>query len=225
MLLTEIQVAKQIRDGLVPSPYKLMNMWLVNLRITGTGLSYRSNEKEFVWRSPKTYLNPQFLERCAGVPVIIDHPEGKMLEQVGNQHRIVGTVMLPYIREDEVWGVCRIYGQEIIDYIQKEKDNVSTSPSVVFCGGSGGVDVPDAMGEDNFYIEGTPFLIDHLALVPLGVWDKDGKPSGVEVTTLTEDEQIASTIKAAVEAAFKPVTENLEKLSGRLDEMEKLTAA
>lgn len=225
MLLTEIQVAKQIRDGLIPSPSKLMNMWLVNLRITGTGLSYRSNEKEFVWRSPQTYLNQQFLERCAGVPVIIDHPEGKMLEQVGGKHRIVGTVMLPYIREDEVWGVCRIYGQEIIDYILNEKDNISTSPNVVFCGAAECPVLENAMGEDNFCIEGTPFLIDHLALVPLGVWDKGGKPSGVEVTVQTEDEQVAELIKATVEAAFKPVTENLAKLPGRLDEMEKITTA
>ncbi|MCA7464366.1 cell envelope biogenesis protein TolA, partial [Escherichia coli] len=75
MLLTEIEAAKQIRDGQLPSPYQFSNMWLVNLRITGTGMAYRAEEKEFVWRSPQTYLNPQFLERCAGVPVIIDHPE------------------------------------------------------------------------------------------------------------------------------------------------------
>ncbi|NDO80207.1 cell envelope biogenesis protein TolA [Citrobacter sp. NCU1] len=225
MLLTEIDAAKQVRDGGLPSPHKFTNMWLVNLRITGTGLAYRSNEKEYVWRSPQTYLNPQFLERCSGVPVIIDHPEGKMLEQVGNKHRIVGTVMLPYIRGDEVWAICRIYGQEIIDYITKNKDCVSTSPNVVFCGAAECPVVENAMGEDNFCIEGTPFLIDHVALVPLGVWDKDGKPAGVEVTTPSEDEQIAAVIKAAVDAAFKPATEKLEKLSGRLDEMERITAA
>ncbi|MBC1145046.1 DUF2213 domain-containing protein, partial [Escherichia coli] len=187
MLLTEIEAAKQIRDGQLPSPYQFSNMWLVNLRITGTGMAYRAEEKEFVWRSPQTYLNPQFLERCAGVPVIIDHPESKTLEDVGERSRIIGTVMLPYIRGDEVWGVCRIYGQEIIDYIQKARGEVSTSPSVVFCGASGGAEVPDVMGEDNFFIEGTPFLIDHVALVPLGVWDKGGKPSGVEVTTPTAE--------------------------------------
>lgn len=95
--------------------------------------------------------NPQFLERCAGVPVIIDHPESKTLKDVGERSRIIGTVMLPYIRGDEVWGVCRIYGQEIIDYIQKARGEVSTSPSVVFCGASGGAEVPDVMGEDNFF--------------------------------------------------------------------------
>ena len=221
MLLTEIEAAKQIRDGQLPSPYQFSNMWLVNLRITGTGMAYRAKEKEFVWRSPQTYLNPQFLERCAGVPVIIDHPESKTLEDVGERSRIIGTVMLPYIRGDEVWGVCRIYGQEIIDYIQKARGEVSTSPSVVFCGASGGAEVPDVMGEDNFFIEGTPFLIDHVALVPLGVWDKDGKPSGVEVTTPTVEEQLAGMVRDVIDAACKPALEKLEEISGRLAQLEK----
>ncbi|WP_332831544.1 DUF2213 domain-containing protein [Escherichia coli] len=221
MLLTEIEAAKQIRDGQLPSPYQFSNMWLVNLRITGTGMAYRAEEKEFVWRSPKTYLNPQFLERCAGVPVIIGHPESKTLEDVGERSRIIGTVMLPYIRGDEVWGVCRIYGQEIIDYIQKARGEVSTSPSVVFCGASGGAEVPDVMGEDNFFIEGTPFLIDHIALVPLGVWDKGGKPSGVEVTTPTAEEQLAGMVREVIDAACKPALEKLEEISGRLDQLEK----
>lgn len=225
MFLTEIQAAKQVRDGLLPSPHKFTNMWLVNLRITGTGLSYRANENEYVWRSPQTYLNPQFLERCTGVPVIIDHPNEGKLENVGTESRIVGTVMLPYIRGDEVWGVCRIYGKEIIDFIQDDTKEISTSPSVVFCGGSGSVDVPDVMGKDNFYIEGTPFLIDHVALVPLGVWDKDGQPKGVEVTQLSDDEQIAAMIKSTVESAFQPTIEKMEKIAERLDEMERITAA
>ncbi|ELV4049611.1 cell envelope biogenesis protein TolA [Escherichia coli] len=221
MLLTEIEAAKQIRDGQLPSPYQFSNMWLVNLRITGTGMAYRAEEKEFVWRSPQTYLNPQFLERCAGVPVIIDHPESKTLEDVGERSRIIGTVMLPYIRGDEVWGVCRIYGQEIIDYIQKARGEVSTSPSVVFCGASGGAEVPDVMGEDNFFIEGTPFLIDHVVLVPLGVWDKGGKPSGVEVTTPTAEEQLAGMVRDVIDAACKPALEKLEEISGRLAQLEK----
>ncbi|HHO9581517.1 TPA: DUF2213 domain-containing protein, partial [Escherichia coli] len=97
----------------------------------------------------------------------------------------------------------------------------STSPSVVFCGASGGAEVPDVMGEDNFFIEGTPFLIDHVALVPLGVWDKGGKPSGVEVTTPTEEEQLAGMVREVIDAACKPALERLEEISGRLEQLEK----
>ncbi|MHB0526577.1 hypothetical protein [Escherichia coli] len=113
------------------------------------------------------------------------------------------------------------YGQEIIDYIQKARGEVSTSPSVVFCGASGGAEVPDVMGEDNFFIEGTPFLIDHVALVPLGVWDKGGKPSGVEVTTPTAEEQLAGMVRDVIDAACKPALEKLEEISGRLAQLEK----
>ncbi|MEF4112076.1 hypothetical protein U9029_22055 [Escherichia coli] len=55
MSLTELEVAERIRDGTVPSPVKFSNMWLVNLRITGTGLAYRAGLKEHVWRDPKLY--------------------------------------------------------------------------------------------------------------------------------------------------------------------------
>ncbi|MFX2608980.1 cell envelope biogenesis protein TolA [Enterobacter mori] len=223
MFLTEIQAAKQVRDGELPSPYKFTNMWLINLRITGTGMAWRTNYQEHVWRSPSLYLNPQFLERCNGVPVIINHPEDNELSKVGTEYRIVGTVMLPYIKGDEVWAVCRIYGDAVVELILKEK--VSTSPNVVFCQGSGTVDVPDAAGDDkNLSIEGTPYLIDHLALVPLGVWDKDGEPAGVEVTEPTEEMKLTAIVKNAVDEAFRPTMENLEKISSRLDEMEKITA-
>ncbi|ELD3250729.1 cell envelope biogenesis protein TolA [Enterobacter hormaechei] len=226
MLLTEIEAAKQVRDGALPSPYKFTNMWLVNLRITGTGLAYRANDKEHVWRDPQIYLNAQFLERCVGVPVIIDHPEGGKLDAIGTESRIVGTVMLPYLRGDEVWAVCRVYGKEIIDYIEKEKEGISTSPSVIFCGDSGCADVPNATGDDNnFLIEGVPYLIDHIALVPLGVWDKDGQPTGVEVTSQDEGERLAAMVTAVMAEALKPANATLDKLSERLTELERLSAA
>ena len=57
MNLTEFEAAQYIRDGTLDSPVKFSNMWLINLRITGTGAAYRSGEKEFVWRDPKIYLN------------------------------------------------------------------------------------------------------------------------------------------------------------------------
>ncbi len=33
--------------------------------------------------------------------------------------RIVGSVMLPYIRGDEVWAVCRVYLQSIVEEITR----------------------------------------------------------------------------------------------------------
>lgn len=226
MNLTELDLAQRIRDGTTPSPVKFSNMWLVNLRITGTGLAYRTGLKEHVWRDPKLYLNDEFLQRCNGLPVIANHPDKATLTEADFTERIVGSVMLPYIRGDEVWAVCRVYIRDIVDQIVKEK--VSTSPSVVFNSTSGSVEVQD--GDTNFLIEGVPFLIDHIALVTedhgsLGVWDKEKIPTGVEVSNLTGDidmdeKQLESILAKAVGDALGGINKGFESLTARMDSLE-----
>ncbi|WP_234262573.1 cell envelope biogenesis protein TolA [Klebsiella aerogenes] len=217
MNLTELDAAERVRNGLFPSPFKFAAMWLVNLRITGTGLAYRANGNEHVWRSPDFYLNNQFLSRCNGLPVITEHTKEKALDEREFSQRIVGTVLLPYIRGDEVWAIARIYPKWVVDEISK--GGVSTSPNVLFTTANTGTLVSE--GDRNFLIEGVPFLIDHIALVPLGVWDKDGQPKGVEVTEpLSESEKMAAMVKDAVNAAFQAPTAALEALNQRLIAME-----
>lgn len=229
MNLTELELAQRIRDGTAPSPMKFSNMWLVNLRITGTGLAYRSGLKEHVWRDPKLYLNDEFLQRCNGLPVIANHPDEAILTEDDFTERIVGSVMLPYIRGDEVWAVCRIYIRDIVDQIATGK--VSTSPSVVFNNASGNVEVQD--GDTNFLIEGVPFLLDHIALVTedhgsLGVWDKDKIPTGVEVSNKTGDidmdekqlEALQSLLAKAVGDAMGGVNQGIQQLTARMDSLE-----
>lgn len=226
MNLTELELAQRIRDGTVPSPVKFSNMWLVNLRITGTGLAYRTGLNEHVWRDPKLYLNEEFLARCNGLPVIENHPDEAVLTEEDYKSRSVGSVMLPYIRGDEVWAVCRIYIKEIVEKITKGK--VSTSPSVVFNNESGNVEVMD--GDTNFLIEGTPFLIDHIALVTedhgsLGVWDKDRLPVGVDISNNTGDIEmdeklLQSIIAQAVGDALGGVSKKIDSFSARMDSLE-----
>lgn len=226
MNLTEIELAQRIRDGTAPSPMKFSNMWLVNLRITGTGLAYRTGLKEHVWRNPDMYLNDEFLQRCNGLPVIANHPKNAVLTEKDFTERVVGSVMLPYIRDDEVWAVCRIYIRDIVDQIVK--GTVSTSPSVVFNKSSGNVEVQD--GDTNFLIEGVPFLVDHIALVTadhgsLGVWDKEKIPAGVEVSNKTGDidmdeKLLQSIITQAIGDAVGGLANNFEKISARMDSLE-----
>ncbi|MFP1495973.1 hypothetical protein ACLB1Q_06625 [Escherichia coli] len=75
------------------------------LRITGTGLAYRAGLKEHVWRDPKLYLNEEFLRRCNGLPYV---SQTILTTQFSTEEdfklRIVGSVMLPYIRGDEGMG-------------------------------------------------------------------------------------------------------------------------
>ncbi|HFZ6066167.1 TPA: DUF2213 domain-containing protein [Escherichia coli] len=225
MSLTELEVAERIRDGTVPSPVKFSNMWLVNLRITGTGLAYRAGLKEHVWRDPKLYLNEEFLRRCNGLPVIANHPDDAVLTEEDFKSRIVGSVMLPYIRGDEVWAVCRVYLQSIVEEITE--GDVSTSPSVVFNSTSGNVEVQE--GDTNFLIEGVPFLVDHIALVTkahgsLGVWDKDRIPAGVEVTNTGEiemkKEELQALLQGVVSDALKGINQKIDGVVTRMDSLE-----
>lgn len=225
MSLTELEVAECIRDGTVPSPVKFSNMWLVNLRITGTGLAYRAGLKEHVWRDPKLYLNEEFLRRCNGLPVIANHPDDAVLTEEDFKSRIVGSVMLPYIRGDEVWAVCRVYLQSIVEEIAE--GDVSTSPSVVFNSTSGNVEVQE--GDTNFLIEGVPFLVDHIALVTkdhgsLGVWDKDRIPAGVEVTNTgeieMEKEELQALLQGVVSDALQGINQKIDGVVTRMDSLE-----
>ncbi|AXD05088.1 DUF2213 domain-containing protein [Salmonella enterica subsp. enterica serovar Brandenburg] len=225
MSLTELEVAERIRDGTVPSPVKFSNMWLVNLRITGTGLAYRAGLKEHVWRDPKLYLNEEFLRRCNGLPVIANHPDEAVLTEEDFKSRIVGSVMLPYVRGDEVWAVCRIYLKSIVEEITE--GDVSTSPSVVFNSTSGNVEVQE--GDTNFLIEGVPFLVDHIALVTkdhgsLGVWDKDRIPAGVEVTNTgeieMEKEELQALLQGVVSDALSGINQKIDGVVTRMDSLE-----
>ncbi|WP_455872152.1 NUDIX hydrolase [Serratia proteamaculans] len=225
MNLTEFEAAQRIRDGTLPSPVQFSNMWLVNLRITGTGTAYRSGLKEFVWRDPLIYLNDEFLLRCNGLPVLWDHAEEAPMSEAEFKKRSVGSVMLPYIRGDEVWAVVRIYVREVVEMIVKEK--TSTSPSVIFGGESGCLEQKE--GDTNFYIEGVPFLLDHIAVVTkdhgsLGVWDKDGIPEGVEVTNKgeieMEKEELQTLLQKAVSDALGGVGQQFQTIAARMDSLE-----
>lgn len=222
MNLTEFEAAQYIRDGTLASPVKFSNMWLVNLRITGTGAAYRFGLKEFVWRDPAIYLNEDFLLRCNGLPVLHDHADKAPMSEKEFKSRVVGSVMLPYIKDDEVWAIVRIYVKEIVEKIVSEE--ASTSPAVIFSGESGCTE--RAEGDSSFLIEGVPFLLDHLAIVTKehgarGVWDKEGIPEGIEVTNKgdidMEKEELQTLLQKAVSDALGGVNQKLETMSARMD--------
>lgn len=184
MAKTETDVAKLISQGILASPQMYANIGLLAIRITGTGLAYRSSIGENVWRDPSLYLNDQFLERCNGLTVIMDHPESQVLTTEEFKNRAIGSIMLPYIKGDEVWGIAKIYDQKAIDEILEGE--VSTSPAVVFDQTAGNITLTTENGEP-LLIEGVPFLLDHIAIVTKargskGVWDKGGDPTGVLLT-------------------------------------------
>lgn len=197
--MDETAVARCIASGELTSPQRMDNMWLFALRITGTGTAYRKKHDEYVYRAPENYLTPEFLARCNGLPVIFEHPVNRVLNSKEFNDRVVGTILLPYIAGDEVWGIARIYDEATAKIL--ERDKMSTSPSVAWRDPSVNSKVELEDGS-KLLIEGKPSLLDHLAICSAGVWDKGGEPSGVAADS-TGDAEMTDAEKKAAEDARK----------------------
>jgi 8-oxo-dGTP pyrophosphatase MutT (NUDIX family) len=182
LTMDELGVARMIAAGELTSPQKYENVWLFDLRITGTGVAYRNSIDEFAVRPPEEYLNPEFLARCNGLPVIWKHPDSATLNSEEFANRIVGTVFLPYIGDgvrhpaDDVWAVAKIHDEEAARRMQAEQ--LSTSPGVVLKKEDikNKLETPDG---STVLFEGKPHLLDHVAICEVGVWDKGNAPTGV----------------------------------------------
>ena len=180
--MNEYEVAEAIRDGELASPQLFENALLVDMRISGTGISYRPKLNEWVYRRPENYLTDDFLKRAAGMPIIYEHPEASTLDSDSFAQQVIGTMQLPYIKGEDVWGVARIYdrtiGKEILE------GDLSTSPSVVFRDPKVNYEV-ELQDGSTMLVEGSPSYVDHLAVCEKGVWDKGGAPSGIRVDSVS----------------------------------------
>jgi len=223
---TELDVAELIKANVLPSPQMYANIMLLAIRITGTGLAYRGSIGEYVWRDSSLYLNDEFLKRCNGLMVIMDHPETAVLNGKEFKDRAVGSIMLPYIKGDEVWGIAKIYDQDAINEICEGE--ISTSPSVVFDNTAGNTTLTTENGEP-LLIEGVPFLLDHIAIVTKargskGVWDKGGDPAGVLLTNpevSNMNENVNAPKADAQGEKLDAILSALSNLAYRVDSMEK----
>ncbi len=170
----ELTLARAIRDGELTGPHWCKEFLLMPLRITGTGASFRPSKGEFTYRDPANYLTQDFLERCQGLVVLLEHPKGELTSKEFAE-RVVGTIMLPYIVGNEVWGIAKLYDRPTIDMVLSM--DLSTSPAVECAG-------PRLKLEsgDHILIEDKPEFLSHVAIVPDGVWDKGGEPSGIAKT-------------------------------------------
>lgn len=217
---TELAIAELIRDGVLPSPQAYANMMLFDLRITGTGVSWRSKDKQHVYRPPEHYLNDEFLARCNGLSVLWIHPEKGLLDSKEYGERSIGSVMLPYIKGDEAWGIAKIYDQNAIGEMINEQ--LSTSPGVIVGDDSQLITLDDGT---KALLEGKPVLVDHLAVCKRGVWDKGGSPAGVSLTNeeviMTKEELEAKARADAAEETRK--SEIAAKVKADAEEKEEQT--
>jgi 8-oxo-dGTP pyrophosphatase MutT (NUDIX family) len=181
--MTELELSEAIRDGELVSPQYVENICLVDMRISGTGFSYRPKLNEWVFRRDTIYLTPEFLQRCNGIPIIMEHPDTQILNSDEFAKRVVGTMFLPYVKGDDVWGIARVYDAEAIAMITD--DQLSTSPSVVFRDPKVNYTI-ELDGGGTLLVEGKPSFVDHLAICEKGVWDKGGDPSGIRIDNDSE---------------------------------------
>ena len=208
----ELDIAKRMVAGELASPQRYENVWLFDVRITGTGTSYRTVHDEYVYRPPENFLTDEFVARCNGLPVIFMHPEKSILNTDEYRERSIGTVMLPYLKPDEVWGIAKVFDDDAAELMLTS--HASTSPAVVFRD-AGSTETLTLDDGSTVLIEGKPSYLDHLAICEEGVWDKGGKPTGVNITGETNVEN-----EEKVPAWADALNQRLDAMCSRMDAIE-----
>lgn len=210
LAMDELGIAEAMAAGDLTSPQTYHNVTLFNIRISGTGTAFRSAHDEFVYRSPDEYLTERFVARCNGLQVIWKHPKDSLLNGKEFTQRTVGSIFLPYIRGDEVWGIAKIYDDTAIEMMTENQ--LSTSPAVLVAG-------PKVELEDGttVLIEGKPSLLDHLAICEVGVWDKGGAPAGVDSDLIGDLMMTEAEMKAKADADEAKAKADAEEAKAKAD--------
>ena len=229
----ELDIARLISTGDLASPQRYLNFWMFAIRITGTGWCYRAGKDQFAWRDPAMYLNPEFLARCNGVPVIWEHPK-RILDSKEYADRNIGSIFLPYIWENDVWGITKVYDDDSVAILRESQ--LSTSPCVVTV-----TDEVITLDDGTKAIkEGEPRHIDHIAICDQGVWDKGGEPIGVRADSAgdfrmadkEEDRKVdeakekadgdpGGNLKNMIEGVFAKIDARMDAWDARMDAFEK----
>ncbi|WP_347004198.1 NUDIX hydrolase [Enterobacter roggenkampii] len=217
--LNETEVAALIADGTLSSPQFFINMWMFAIRVTGTGVTWRSADQQMAFRNPDDYLTPEFLQRVAGLPLIWLHPEKNTLDSNEFAKRVIGTLTNAWVADNgEVWAIARVYDAEAAEIMATRQ--LSTSPTVKF------VEVPDSIIEIDgqpLLVEPSPELLDHVAICEQGVWDKLLNPTGVKSDSIPkeaekmDEEKIVALINKAIDARMAKADEEAKDAKAKAD--------
>ncbi|MEB0962859.1 NUDIX hydrolase [Citrobacter freundii] len=181
--LNETEVAALIADGTLSSPQFFINMWMFAIRVTGTGVTWRSADQQMAFRNPDDYLTPEFLQRVAGVPLIWLHPEKNKLDSDEFAKRVIGTLTNSWVADNgEVWTIGRVYDAEAAEIMATRQ--LSTSPTVTYSEAQDSIIKIDGQP---LLVEGSPVLLDHVAICEQGVWDKLLAPTGVKSDSIPNE--------------------------------------
>ncbi|MGG6083049.1 NUDIX hydrolase [Salmonella enterica] len=216
--LNETEVAALIADGTLSSPQYFINMWMFAIRVTGTGVTWRSADQQMTFRNPDDYLTPEFLQRVAGLPLIWLHPEKNTLDSDEFAKRVIGTLTNSWVADNgEVWAIARVYDAEAAEIMATRQ--LSTSPTVKF------VEVPKSIIVDGqpLLVEPSPELLDHVAICEQGVWDKLLAPTGVKSDSIPneaeimDEEKIVALINKTIDARMAKADSEAADLKAKAD--------
>ncbi len=217
--LNETEVAALIAEGTLSSPQFFINMWMFAIRVTGTGVTWRSADQQMAFRNPDDYLTPEFLQRVAGVPLIWLHPEKNKLDSDEFAKRVIGTLTNSWVADNgEVWTIGRVYDAEAAEIMATRQ--LSTSPTVTYSEAQDSIIKIDGQP---LLVEGSPVLLDHVAICEQGVWDKLLAPTGVKSDSIPneaekmDEEKIVALINKAIDARMAKADSEAADLKAKAD--------
>ncbi|MBP1129378.1 ADP-ribose pyrophosphatase YjhB (NUDIX family) [Serratia sp. PL17] len=217
--LNETEVATLIADGTLSSPQYFINMWMFAIRVTGTGVTWRSADQQMAFRNPDDYLTPEFLQRVAGVPLIWLHPEKNKLDSDEFAKRVIGTLTNSWVADNgEVWAIARVYDVEAAGIMATRQ--LSTSPTVTYSEMQDSIIKIDGQP---LLVEGSPVLLDHVAICEQGVWDKLLSPTGVKSDSIPneaekmDEEKIVALINKAIDARMAKADSEAKEAKEKAD--------